>query len=131
MKSIMTMMSLCALILASNFAMANDVNIEVSTSDQNTVKYYNVDFGTQFVNTRTVRAFTITNNGPEKMSLQKAVVWGGEFEAYFDCKDLDVNQKCHMEIHFWPTTDGLKTGELLMRFSSQDMRFRLSGWATK
>lgn len=126
-----TLMAVLSVFLFLSVARAEVVDISVSSAEDSSTKYYDVNFGSVWVNSRSGIRYKITNKGPEKMTFQKAIVWGGDFEAYHDCKVLEVNQVCTVDIYFWPMFEGFKTGDLLVRFDSEDLRFRLSGWATK
>lgn len=126
-----TLMAILSVFLFLSVARSEVLNIAVSSASESTTHYYDVNFGNQWINTRSVISYNITNKGPEKMVFEKAIVWGGDFEAYHDCKVLEVNQVCHLDIYFWPAFEGFKTGDLLVRFNSEDLRFRLSGWAQK
>ena len=93
---------------------------------------YFVDFGFVHINTPQSRYFTITNTGPDVLTLKKFEASGPGFDGETNCDHaLAVNAKCTLRIDFQPVFEGLQTGDLDLDFDHDSMHFTLQGQGTR
>jgi hypothetical protein len=100
---------------------ASHLTIETSGSSAKLEDYVFYDFGTVFVNSRSVIRYTVTNNGVVPLTFSNAYVYGSDFSAVNSCTGILLPAaQCQFEISYWPLFEGISSGRFVLNFVEND-----------
>lgn len=113
-------------------ANATQIEIKDVSSAVQTAGRYSYDFGLVWVNTRTIRSFSLKNTGTTPLTFKEAYIYGGAFSANHSCtKGLMPNEICNFSIAYWPAFEGTSMGHFVLSFIEEDIVFDLWGQARR
>ncbi|OFZ31064.1 MAG: hypothetical protein A2622_00215 [Bdellovibrionales bacterium RIFCSPHIGHO2_01_FULL_40_29] len=121
------------LITTASVVHARPAGLEISSTKPQIEQRINHSFGRIFVNTTAYVRYDITNTGDVLIPFEGAYVYGANFTARHNCGDgIAAKARCHVDIRYWPMTEGHHTGEVDMLFGeNNDIQFFLWGEATR
>ena len=108
-------------------------SIQLNISEEKAVDRYLYYFGSQWVNTRSIINYQVTNTGSTPLVFQRATISGASFYARHSCSGiLNPGSKCKFAIEYAPIFEGYHSGTFRLGFDQgYEIRVDVSGDARR
>ena len=114
-------MKICFTMLSLFFSLnsfANDVMLDLNNSKSSEIENRSYDFGLRQIRSRSYKTFSIVNTTEKVLTFKSIMMFGSEYRARHSCKEgLIPNEKCLVEVEFYPKFYGYSSGRVELNFS--------------